>query len=168
MTARIALAAFTVAAALLQLIGGTAPKLLVWNASASVPRGLYVLDAARPLHVGELVSVTPPPFLAAFMASRDYVPRGVPLLKRIAALGGQMVCREGVAITIDGRSRAIARTRDSRGRPLPVWHGCHRLRAGDVFLLNAVPDSFDGRYFGVLSGRTITGRATPLWTETER
>ncbi|OJW28002.1 MAG: hypothetical protein BGO51_12915 [Rhodospirillales bacterium 69-11] len=99
------------------------------------------------------------------MASRDYVPRGVLLLKHIAALGGQTVCRKGVAVTIDGRSRAIARAGDSRGRPLPVWHGCHQLRAGDVFLLNVAPDSFDSRYFGVLSGRTVTARATPFWTE---
>ena len=36
-----------------------APKLL-WNASASVPIGLYAVRRALPLHVGELVVVAPP------------------------------------------------------------------------------------------------------------
>jgi type IV secretory pathway protease TraF len=56
------------------------------------------------------------------------------------------------------------RVRDSAHRSLPVWQGCKRLSADQVFLLNAtVPDSFDGRYFGVLSASTIAARAEPLW-----
>ncbi|MBS1834394.1 MAG: S26 family signal peptidase [Acidobacteria bacterium] len=164
MRARSMLLAATTAAALLPLASAATPKLLLWNASASVPVGLYVLRAARPLHVGELVTVTPPSSLAAFMASRGYVPRGVPLVKHIAALAGETVCRHARAIIINGHAVAIVRSRDSGGRSLPVWQGCKQLNADDVFLLNtAVPDSFDGRYFGVLSASTIAARAEPLW-----
>lgn len=169
MTARSSLIAVTTVAVLLQLVGSTAPKLLLWNASASVPRGLYLLRGARPLHVGELVTIAPPTLLSDFMALRGYLPRNVPLVKHIAALGGQTVCRFAWTITIDGRPVAIARTRDSRDRVLPTWQGCRRLRAGDVFLLNvSAADSFDGRYFGSLPATTITTRAEPLWTEQER
>ena len=59
-----------------------APKLL-WNASASVPIGLYAVRRALPLHVGELVVITPPEPLAQFFATRRYLPLGVPLVNRL-------------------------------------------------------------------------------------
>ncbi len=144
------------------------PKLVLWNASASVPRGLYLLRSASPLYIDELVAVMPPEPLARFAALRGYLPLGVPLLKHIAALDGQIVCRFTDRVMIDGRIAALARERDSRGRTLPRWQGCRALCAGEVFLLNsAIPDSFDGRYFGVLSANTITARAEPIWTTLE-
>jgi type IV secretory pathway protease TraF len=118
--------------------------------------------------MGELVAVTPPPMLAGFLARRGYLPIGVPLLKHIAALTGRTVCRVRDTIAIDGTVVAHALNCDRRGRILPRWQGCRTLRIGEVFLLNAaVPDSVDGRYFGVLPATTITVRAHPLWTLTE-
>ncbi len=141
------------------------PKLLLWNASASVPRGLYRLRSPYPLHSNELVVATPPAPLVKFLALRGYLPAGVPLLKHIAALSGQTVCRIAHAVTIDGDPVAVARDRDRLGRMLPAWKGCRTLRAGEVFLHNAnVPNSFDGRYFGPVSTAAITARAEPLWT----
>lgn len=144
------------------------PKLLLWNASASAPRGLYLLRPAQPLRIGALVAAQPPEPLARFAAMRGYLPLGVPLLKHIAALDGQTVCRFAQRLTIDGQFVATAHARDRGGRLLPSWQGCRMLHAGQVFLLNAtIPDSFDGRYFGVLSTNTITARAEPLWTTPE-
>lgn len=141
------------------------PKLLLWNASASVPRGLYWLSAAKPLYLGELVAATPPPMLAEFLARRRYLPLGVPLIKHISALAGQIVCRIHDTITVDGTALALALDRDRRNRVLPVWQGCRTLLPSDVFLLNtSVPDSLDGRYFGVLRATAITARAHPIWT----
>ncbi len=138
-------------------------KLLLWNASASAARGLYLLRSPWPLRIGELVTVSPPPALADFLAARGYLPAAVPLLKHIAAL---TVCRIGRTVTISGTAAAIARDRDTKGRPLPSWQGCRTLRAGEVFLLNtSVRDSFDGRYFGPLPTTTIVARAVPIWTE---
>lgn len=144
------------------------PKLLLWNGSASAPRGLYLLRPVMPLHSDELVAVAPPEPLARFAAVRGYLPIGVPLLKHIAALDGQTVCRFARVVWVDGRAVAIARERDSVGRSLQSWQGCRTLRAGQVFLLNsAIPDSFDGRYFGVLPANAITARAEPLWIISE-
>jgi conjugative transfer signal peptidase TraF len=167
MTYRVALlSALTIALIVDGLASLPLPKLLLWNASASAPVGLYLLRPAVPLRVGELVVVSAPPRLAEFSTSRGYLPAGVPLLKHVAALPAQVVCRNRAAITINGTTVAIARERDSHGRVLPSWQGCRALRAGEVFLLNAgVPDSFDGRYFGPLTADSITARAVPVWTE---
>jgi len=144
-----------------------APK-LIWNASASTPIGLYAVAPTGQLRVAELVAINPPEPLASFLAARGYLPRGVPLMKRIAALPGQRVCRAGSTITIDGVVMGEALARDRRGRSLPSWQGCRVIAAGDIFVMNEqVRDSLDGRYFGPLSTRSIVGQALALWTDAE-
>jgi len=138
------------------------PRLL-WNATASTPTGLYALQPGPTLRVGDLVAVRPPEPLAHFLAEGGYLPLGVPLLKHVAAMAGETVCRTGHTITIDGIAAAEARDRDNRGRALPVWNGCRTLDNGEIFLLNHHPDSLDGRYFGPLPRTSVLGRATALW-----
>ncbi len=141
---------------------------LIWNASASVPIGLYAVHPVGALHVGELLVVSPPEPLATFLAERGYLPKGVALLKRALAIPGQTVCRTGRTITVDGAAVGEALDRDRRGRPLPGWPGCRVVAAGEVFLMNRrSEDSLDGRYFGPLPAMTIVGRADPLWTREE-
>jgi type IV secretory pathway protease TraF len=90
----------------------------------------------------------------------------MPLIKRIAAVSGQRVCRFGHGVTIDGEFAGTARARDRLGRPLPAWSGCQTLRSGELFVMNpAAPGSFDGRYFGVLRMADVIGRTTPVWTD---
>jgi conjugative transfer signal peptidase TraF len=141
------------------------PK-LIWNASGSVPIGLYSVRATNSLHVGDLVVVRAPEALATFLDTRGYLARGVPLLKHIAALPGQVVCRTGRTITVNGVTMGLALDRDRFGRVLPVWEGCRLIADEEVFLMNwQSENSLDGRYFGLLPAAAIVGRADPLWTE---
>jgi len=145
---------------------GAAPPLYIWNASNSVPPGLYRLEPATTLTVTELVAVQPPALLATFLDLNGYLPIGVPMLKRVLALPGQTVCRNGLSISVDGVDVGQARERDGRGRPLPVWHGCQIIADGDVFVMNwQSADSLDGRYFGPLPASAVIGRAVPIWTD---
>jgi conjugative transfer signal peptidase TraF len=140
------------------------PPWLVWNASASVPIGLYAVDTIIDAHTGDLVVVRPPEPLARFLADRGYLPRGVPLLKHVTALAGQRVCRIGRSVTVGAIEMGEARELDSRKRALPVWQGCRVITKGEVFLMNPrSADSLDGRYFGPLPAASIVGRAIPLW-----
>jgi conjugative transfer signal peptidase TraF len=159
------LAAATVA---LSAIGAQPATKYIWNASESVPAGLYLVrPTARPA-VTQLVVVEPPEPLATFLAEGGYLPRGIPLLKRVLALHGQTVCRDQLTITVDKIWVGEARERDRRGRPLPIWQGCHVIADGEVFLMNwQSADSLDGRYFGALPTSAIIGRAEPLWTGEE-
>ncbi|MCK9549343.1 S26 family signal peptidase [Aquamicrobium sp.] len=154
-TALIALPAWT----------GHAPR-LIWNASASVPIGLYAIAPATAIEVGDLVAVQPPDDLATFLDERGYLPRGVPLIKRVLALPGTKVCRAGMTIIAYDHAYGEAQARDRFGRDLPQWEGCRLLADGEVFLTNwDAPDSLDGRYFGPLPLSSITARATPVWTD---
>lgn len=137
---------------------------LVWNASASVPVGFYWRVAGRPAR-GDLVLARAPRWARKLAAERRYLPLNVPILKRVAAIAGDVVCASGDALFIDGRLVARRLATDRMGRPMPRWEGCETLGAGEFFLLMAdVPDSFDGRYFGVTERRDIIGRLVPLWT----
>jgi len=158
---------FVATVLLLSTAGGATP-LYIWNASNSVPIGLYRVQPATRLAVTELVAVQPPDPLAAFLDLNGYLPIRVPMLKRVLALPGQTVCRNGLTIAVDGIEVGDAHERDGRGRPLPAWHGCRVIAGGDVFVMNwQSADSLDGRYFGPLPASAIVGRAVPVWTDEE-
>ena len=157
----------TIAAAglVLSTLGGVTPY-YIWNASNSVPIGLYRVQPVTRLTVTELVAVQPPDLLAAFLDLNGYLPNGVPMLKRVLALPGQTVCRNGAMVAVDGIDVGEAYERDRRGRPLPVWHGCRVIADGDVFVMNwQSANSLDGRYFGPLPDSAVIGRAVPVWTD---
>lgn len=166
MKPRTILFAASVVAATLATFTFPVSRTAVWNITASIPTGLYLIRGKQSIHVGERVAIQPPPELRKLLAERGYLPVGVPLLKRVAAVSGQRVCRFAHGVTIDGDLVGIARARDRRGRPLPAWFDCRYIANGELFLMNpAAPDSFDGRYFGVLSTHSVIGRATPVWTD---
>ncbi|MCR4265847.1 S26 family signal peptidase [Nitratireductor sp. ZSWI3] len=152
----------------LGLIGFTAfadpsPR-LVWNASASAPVGLYRVGRDAPAR-GDLMLARAPESVAALAARRGYLPRSVPLVKRIAAQPGEHVCAFNEVIIIGGEIVARRLEKDHRGRPLPWWNACRRLSEREVFLLNGdAPGSFDSRYFGPVPVENVIGRLVPLWT----
>ena len=145
-----------------------ARPLLLWNATASAPVGLYTVRPDPSPTRGDLVVVRPDPALARWMVARGYIGRDVPLVKRVAATHGARVCRSATRISLDGRVAATALARDDLGRTLPKWRGCRRLQADKLFLLNAAPTSLDGRYFGPSASSAVVGRAVPLWLEERR
>jgi conjugative transfer signal peptidase TraF len=136
---------------------------LVFNTTASAPLGVYWISRSPPA-IGDLALVSPPPGVADWLAQRGYLPSNVPLIKRLAAVGGQHVCARANTILIGGQPVARVLDRDRQGRPLPVWRGCRRLLADEVLLLNDGPFSLDGRYFGPLRRSSMHGRAHALWT----
>ena len=143
---------------------GVWPLRLIYNASASVPLGFYAVGEVEEPALGDLVVALLPPTSEQLLVERGYIAADAPVLKHVVARTGQQVCRVGDAVTVDGRTVATARDVDGEGRPLPRWSGCRVLGRGEVFLLNAARDSFDGRYFGLVPTVSIIGKATPLWT----
>jgi conjugative transfer signal peptidase TraF len=141
-----------------------APPVLVWNASASAPIGLYLVRPMRRPVRGVLAVIRLPEANARFAAERGYLPLGAPLIKPVAAVAGQVVCQTRAGVAIDGRPIGQALKADRRGRRLFAWSGCRVVFADEVFVMNpAVRDSFDGRYFGPLPTTAVLGRARPLF-----
>lgn len=138
---------------------------IVYNPSHSVLRGWYRIVSADALQVDSIVLARLPPPAAALAAQRDYLPAGIPLLKRIGAIAPQRVCMDGVSVRIDDVVVAAVKRADGHGRPLSAWPQCRRLAHGELFLLSSTnPASFDSRYFGPIRVSDVIGSAHPLWT----
>jgi conjugative transfer signal peptidase TraF len=138
---------------------------LVYNPSDSVPRGWYRIGPADALQVGSIVLARLPTPAAALAAQRNYLPAGIPLLKRIGAVAPQRVCLDGASVRIDGVEVSAVMRVDGHGRPLSAWTQCRRLVRGELFLLSSTnPASFDSRYFGPIAVSNVIGSAQPLWT----
>lgn len=140
--------------------------LLVWNASASSPLGLYALGSPAKIHSGDMVVAWAPRWARRMAAERRYLPLGVPLVKPVAAIEGARICARGALLFVDGRRAARRRARDPSGRTMPWWTGCRRLGPGELFLLaSRSPGAFDGRYFGITRGRDVIGKARLVWAQ---
>ncbi|RYD22222.1 MAG: conjugative transfer signal peptidase TraF [Spirochaetia bacterium] len=142
------------------------------NLTPSEPLGLWrIVTLQRPLEVGDLVFICPPPS-APFKEARrrGYVRRGLcpggfaPLIKTVAALPGQHI-EIGVNVTVDGRPLASSkvRTSDGDGRPItPFKTGIVPLR--NLFLHSSFASSYDSRYFGPVPDTGLLGLARPVLT----
>lgn len=144
------------------IVAPPAPR-LVWNVSASAPRGLYLVGDPEGVGVGDMVIAHVPGRWRPLAALRRYLPANVPLVKRVAAGPGDIVCAADKSILVNGRRIAERRAVDALGRRLPWWTGCVALGEGALFLLMDDPASFDGRYFGPTEGGDIVGGARLIW-----
>ena len=136
--------------------------LLIWNASDSVPVGLYLVRKRQPA-IGEIAVIVPPDWVQLYASSRGYLPVDVWLLKPVIAMSGSVVCRVGTYVFVDGKLVARARKFDKQQRILPVWNGCRTLEPEEVFVLAKPKNSFDSRYFGPINRGQMIGTALPLF-----
>lgn len=141
------------------------PKLII-NGTASEPLGVYrlVKHRAAEFRRGMYVVFPVPPGMRAFVYGRHWMPDGVPLLKELAALGGDLVCVLPDRLEINGRYVGPVFDHDSEGRALPKNLGCLKVPQGMFFAASAHLDkSFDSRYFGPLPLTQLLGEARPVW-----
>ncbi|HEY7810923.1 MAG TPA: S26 family signal peptidase [Allosphingosinicella sp.] len=161
-SAATAIAALTVSALVVTIFWRPRP-LLVWNASASMPVGLYAVAPPIEVRAGEMVIARIPEQARSLAADRGYLPLNVALVKRVGAARGDRVCAVGEAIWVNGRHVAARREADGRGRRMPWWTDCRDLGDGEYLLLTENALSFDGRYFGITRKEDLLGRAVLLW-----
>jgi conjugal transfer pilin signal peptidase TrbI len=122
---------------------------------------LYLVehDAGLPAR-GDVVAFTPPTDAAALFPE----PERVRFMKRVAGLPGDRVVIGGGSTRVNGVVVA-------RGLDLAPFLKADRalfertlvVPQGAFFPVGDTRDSFDGRYYGVVSDDAIVGRARSLW-----
>lgn len=147
-------------AALFGLVFDPADR-LIWNRTGSAPKGLYWLSG-DPFTKGRWVAVSARSADADWAEAQGFVGKDWPLVKQVAGVPGDLICRNGNEVLVNGVLAAMAQEVDSRGRMLPAWEGCARLKAGEYFLLASHASSLDGRYFGVTGTKDLDGVVRPL------
>ena len=136
---------------------------LICNRTGSAPQGLYWLSD-EPFTKDSWAVVSARSADAQWSEDHGFVGRDWPLLKQTAGLPGDEICRTGTQVLINGSVVGDARLRDSLGRDLPSWEGCVVLGQDQLFLMNAHPDSLDGRYFGATDRSEIVAVASLILT----
>lgn len=139
----------------------------IWNRTGSAPEGLYRLSHDAFIR-GAWVIVSAHSDETNWARMRGYVGKDWPLIKQIAGVPDDEICRDKNAILINGIHVATALEVDSLGRHMPVWNGCGVLGEDEVFLLNSHPRSIDGRYFGPTNITDIGGTLRLLWSLSEQ
>jgi type IV secretory pathway protease TraF len=137
----------------------TAPPvgpLILYNHSPSIPIGFYIRSHGA-LARGAIVTVRAADASPAEARRRRFDgPRDF-FIKRVAAIGGDLVCAHGDRLDINGVLRAVRLARDTSGHVLAHWRGCRKLHGDEALLLGDTDDSYDGRYFGPVGVAAITG-----------
>ncbi|MCR9224177.1 MAG: S26 family signal peptidase [Hyphomonas sp.] len=135
---------------------------LIWNRTESAPVGLYWLSD-DPFTHGRWVVVSARSKAAQWAQTHGFIGKDWPMIKQIAGVSGDEICRHGTTISINSIAVAKALTVSHSSLELPVWKGCQTLNEGEVFLLNSHPRSLDGRYFGVTKVSDLDGVAIRLF-----
>ena len=150
--------ALGVTVAMMSLAGAVAdrtPALALINESPSLPEGVYLRQVGGDPVRGATVALPPPQAARPYLVALGMPPE-VLLIKRVAAVEGDLVCREADVVTGAGWAvRAVEH--DNGGRPLPRWSGCRRLGPGELFVLGDTANSFDSRYFGPVGVGDLDG-----------
>jgi type IV secretory pathway protease TraF len=138
---------------------------VILNETPSMAKGAYMrVDDVAKLKRGDIIA------MPMNGQSRDYLvkklgyPEDTMLIKRVAGISGDVVCRQQAAVTI-GNKAVVAVRMDKHGNSLPAWGGCRALLPNEVFLLGDHASSFDSRYFGPVAKDELVGiyRAAVTW-----
>jgi conjugative transfer signal peptidase TraF len=141
------------------------------NVSGSLP---VVWEWASPpdsVSRGDLVEACPPYAIGRLALERKYMDAGscsggtTPLLKIVAAVGGDHIHIDACGVSVNGRllPNSIAYAKDPHGRPLPTQpYGDQVIPAGDVWLYGTAPLSLGSQYYGAVSADTIRAHSKAL------
>ncbi len=132
-----------------------------YQSSDSMPKGWYVYKPTPfLLHRGEVVVFHLPRPWEHYLLTRHFILPHTWLLKKVAAVPGDLVCIRDQAIYIN-QQRFGAVLQDSKALgPLPKLNFCRPLKPGEYMLMSGqIERSFDSRYFGPILRPEIVGEA---------
>jgi len=130
--------------------------LILYPASASLPKGLY-FQTFGSVEIGKIAAFPIPTAARNYQARHgNLAPEGFLFMKPIAAGPGDEICNGPAGLFLNGRHLAATASHDARGNPLPIWNDCRPLRDDEFFMLSDyASNSFDSRYFGPIRADEI-------------
>ena len=141
------------------------PKILVYNHTASLPIGWYLILPYREYQVNDIVVFRPTEEIEELAVQRGWKQPGEPMLKQIGALENMtwQIADNGQFYIGSAYWGQVAE-QDSNGRPLPKLCGTYTVPHGNFLPVVKNPGSFDGRYYGTMPLNNILYSVVPLIT----
>lgn len=143
------------------------------NTTDCLPLGFYRAVAPEPLAAGQTWTVCVPQKWTVYGLHRGYLDPGTDcpggsqaLIKKIAAVPGQVVTVTKTGVWIDGRRwpMSIPLTHDTAGRPLAPAYGTHTIQPGTVWVMGLDRKAWDSRYYGALPNKDLLSREKAVLT----
>lgn len=138
--------------------------LLIYNATESLPQGLYLVVPEAEYQRGELVAFPVPPSVREMVRERRWLPDGALLIKPVSGKAGDVLDTENGRCMLNGEAFGSVHAVDRRGEALPIYSASRPLENGEIVLLSHACGSFDSRYFGPIREQAVIGAARPIWT----
>ncbi len=144
------------------LVNAALPELhtkssIILNETPSMAKGVYVrLGEVERLKRGDIIAMPMNSAARNYLVKKLGYPEDTMLIKRVAGLSGDLVCRQDSVVTINKRIIFTSKS-DRRGNYLATWIGCRTLSTNEAFILGDHPSSFDSRYFGPVSRSELAG-----------
>ena len=143
-------------------------RVLYYNHTDSLPRGLYVRVPQGEIKAGDYVVFEPTEAITGLAYERGWLSPGVKFLKQVGAVAGESYEIEPDTLQFKARGRYIGQAfqEDKEGRPLPELRGSFIVPEGEFLPIGTNPRSFDGRYTGTVPVGNIRARVVPVMTGT--
>jgi len=146
-----------------------AQPLIIYNATDSLPHGIYRVIKQEIYERGDLIVFPVPEQVRSLVIERGWLKPDSYLIKPVAAINGDNMWITCGQVFVNGKYFGVIKKQDRKGLPLPSLVINDTLSAGEIAVLQRSDDSFDSRYFGPIDERQIIGRAVPIlvYKETE-
>lgn len=144
----------------LVVVGGQAVRAFVGisigiNPTASQPHRVFIVLHGRSFGRDDLVAFR-------FGGSR-YYPAGTVFVKAVKGLpGDRLEIREDRTVWLNGTRLDSVRATDSQGRTVEPFQFEGVIPEDTYFLYSAAPNSYDSRYYGLVTKSQIIGRVVPI------
>jgi len=139
-----------------------AQPLIIYNATDSLPHGIYRVIKQQNYKRGDLIVFPVPEQVRRLVIQRDWLKPDSYLIKTVAAINGDNVWITCGQVFVNGKSFGAIKKKDRQGLPLPSLAFKDKLSAGKIAVFQRSDDSFDSRYFGPIDERDIIGKAVPI------
>jgi len=103
----------------------TKGPLLIYNATNSLPIGLYLVDKEEIYEIDDIILIKPEKQVKKLIENRNLLPKDGYLMKPIAALSGDFVCAKKNQLWINNMHFGSIKKTDKNGQLLSVFQ-CER------------------------------------------
>lgn len=131
-----------------------------YQATISMPKGIYLTFPAKNIKYDDIVIFYPPKIAAEFLAKQHWAPNSGVLMKKVIGMPDDFVCNQNHAIAINGKKLGLLHDFYAPGKKMPHELFCGKLANNQYMLLSTFIDrSYDGRYFGPVTQDQIIAKA---------
>ena len=98
-----------------------------------------------------------------YILAREWLPKNIPLLKKIVGVAGDFLCIKQQNVYINKKWIGKVYTTDGKGNALPIFSFCGKIPKDNYFMQGiANPHSFDSRYYGLIDQSQIMSKVVKL------